>query len=46
VRERIAEARRLRAEGIGLREIAQQLNVRTSKRSTALETVQRWIGKE
>jgi hypothetical protein len=45
LREKVAEARRLRAEGNSLREIAKRLNVRTTKRSTALQTVRRWVGK-
>jgi len=46
LRAKITEARRLHAEGIGIREIARQLNVRKTKRSTPLETVRRWIGRE
>jgi hypothetical protein len=44
-REKVAEARRLRTAGHGLREIAERLEVRSTKRSTALETVRRWIGR-
>jgi hypothetical protein len=43
--EKVAEARRLHAEGVGASEIATRLNVRTTKRSTKLQTVRRWIGK-
>lgn len=46
LRAKITEARRLRDEGVGIREIAKKLNVRKTKRSTALQTVARWIGKE
>jgi hypothetical protein len=47
LRDRKAEARRLRAEeGLSVRKIAERMNVRTTKRSTALQTVSRWLGKE
>jgi predicted RNA-binding Zn-ribbon protein involved in translation (DUF1610 family) len=44
VRVKRAEARRMRAAGMAMREIAEKLNVRSTKRSTALRTVRRWIG--
>jgi hypothetical protein len=43
VQKKKIEARKLHVEGFSDREIAKKLNVRTSKRSTALQTVRRWI---
>jgi hypothetical protein len=44
-RHKIAEARRMRAEGMSVQEIAKALNVRSTVKSTAVQTVRRWIAK-
>ena len=44
-REKIIEARRLYAEGNSAQEIAKELNVRSTVRRKAMETVFSWVGK-
>lgn len=44
-RQKIGEARRLHGDGLNLREIAKKLKVRSTVKSTATETVRRWIEK-
>jgi hypothetical protein len=46
VQERKEEVRRRHAEGATKRELIREFNIRSTKRSTAMETVSRWIGKD